>query len=89
MAITQELVEEINKIKERNRRVETEKAWETFWTRRIVVAVLTYLVISSFFLFAGVSQPFTGAIVPALAFVLSTASVPIFKSFWLRYINKK
>ena len=89
MATTQELEEEINRIKERNRRVETEKSWETSWTRRIVVIILTYLVISLFFLFAGVSQPFINAIVPALAFVLSTASMPIFKSFWLKYINKK
>lgn len=89
MVTIQELEEEINKIKERNRRVETEKSWETSWTRRILIVILTYLVISLFFLFAGVSHPFTGAIVPALAFVLSTASVPIFKNFWLKYINKK
>lgn len=89
MITIQNLEEEINKIKERNRRVETEKMWETSWTRRIIISTFTYLVISLFFLFAGVSQPFTGAIVPALAFILSTASVPIFKKFWLKYINKK
>jgi len=89
MATIQQLEEEISKIKERNKRVETEKTWETSWTRRIMIVILTYLVISLFFLFAGVSQPFTGAIVPALAFVLSTASVPIFKNFWLKYISKK
>ena len=49
MATIQKLEEEINKIKERNKRVETEKAWETTWTRRIVLAFLTYLVISLFF----------------------------------------
>ncbi len=89
MATIQDLEKEIDLIKQRNRRVETEKAWETSWTRRIIVLVLTYLVISLFFLFAGVSRPFINAIVPALAFVLSTASVPIFKNFWLKYINKK
>lgn len=89
MATIQQLEEEIEKIKERNKRVETEKTWETSWTRRIVIVILTYLVISLFFLFAGVSQPFINAIVPALAFVLSTASVPIFKNLWLKYINKK
>lgn len=89
MATITELEQEINKIKERNKRVETEKTWETSWTRRIMVAILTYLIISLFFLFAGVSKPFTNAIVPSLAFVLSTASVPIFKTLWLKYINKK
>lgn len=88
MATLADLEKEIELIKQRNRRVETEKTWETSWTRRIVVVILTYLVISLFFLFAGVSQPFTNAIVPALAFVLSNASVPIFKNFWLKYIRK-
>lgn len=88
MATIADLEKEIELIKQRNKRVETEKTWETSWTRRIVVVILTYLVISIFFLFAGISQPFTNAIVPALAFVLSTASVPIFKNLWLRYINK-
>lgn len=37
------LEEEVNKIKERNRRVETEKMWETSWTRRIIISTFTYL----------------------------------------------
>ncbi len=89
MATIADLEKEIELIKQRNRRVETEKTWETSWTRKVVVSLLTYFVISTFFLFSGVSQPFTGAIVPALAFILSTASVPIFKNLWLKYINKK
>lgn len=89
MATIQQMEEEINKIKERNRRVETEKMWETSWTRRIIISTFTYLVISLFFLFASIPNPFINAIVPALAFVLSTASVPIFKNLWLKYINKK
>ena len=36
---------EINEIKERNKRVETDKAWETSWVRRICICVLTYLVV--------------------------------------------
>ncbi len=89
MATIQELEEEINKIKERNKRVELEKVWETSWIRKILIAAFTYLVISLFFLFAGVSNPFINAIVPALAFVLSTASLPFFKNLWLKFIYKK
>lgn len=37
MATIQELEKEIDAIKERNRRVETEKSWETSWTRRITI----------------------------------------------------
>lgn len=36
---------EINEIKERNKRVETNKAWETSWTRRICIMLLTYIVV--------------------------------------------
>lgn len=89
MTTVQELEEEINKIKERNRRVESDKAWETSWSRKILVSIFTYLVIALFFLFAGVKDPFINAIVPALAFILSTSSLFFFRNLWLKYIYKK
>lgn len=89
MVTIKELENEIDKIKERNARVEADKAWETSWTRKIAVAGLTYITISLFFLFAGVSDPFLNSIVPAIAFILSTASIPLFKDFWLKYVHKK
>ena len=84
-----DLEKEINLIKERNQRVEAGKAWETSWTRKILVAMFTYATIALFFLFAGVLNPFVNAIVPALAFILSTASLPFLKNFWLKYIYRK
>ena len=36
---------EIKDIKERNKRVEKDKKWETSWTRRICIMILTYLVV--------------------------------------------
>lgn len=88
MATTEQLEEEINKIKERNRKVETEKAWETSWTRRITLTVMTYLVISIFFFFAGNIKPLEDAIVPSIAFVLSLLSGPFMKKIWLKNIHK-
>ena len=84
----QELEVEIEKIKERNRRVEREKAWEVSWTRRIMVAVVTYTVIAIFFTFIGTDEPLRDSIVPAAAFVLSTSSGPFIKKLWLKYIYK-
>lgn len=84
----QDLENEIQKIKERNKRVETEKIWETSWTRKIIISVLTYLVISLFFLFASINKPFVNSIVPAVAFILSTLSVSFIKKLWLKYIHK-
>lgn len=88
MATIQDLELEINKIKERNKRVEREKSWEVSWTRKLLISLLTYFVISLFFLFAGISQPFVNSIVPAVAFILSTLSVPLVKNWWLKYIHK-
>ncbi|MFA6475920.1 MAG: hypothetical protein WCV68_00740 [Candidatus Paceibacterota bacterium] len=83
-----ELQQEIEQIKERNKRVEADKAWETSWARKIVVLVLTYIVIVIFFSFARLPEPFLNAIVPALAFVLSTLTIPVIKKFWLEKFYK-
>ena len=89
MPSIEELQLEIEEIKKRNQRVEADKAWETSWTRKLVVSVLTYIVIVVFFYFAGLPKPFINAIVPAVAFVLSTLTVPLFKKLWLTRVNKK
>lgn len=89
MATLKELENEIDKIKERNKRVETEKAWETSWTRRVMIVILTYIVISTFFIFAGTPDPLGNAVVPSIAFILSTLSGPFIKKLWLKYIHKK
>lgn len=83
-----DLEEEINKIKARNKRVETEKAWETSWTRRLMIAILTYVVISIFFIFAGTPDPLANAVVPSVAFILSTLSGPFVKKLWLKYVHQ-
>ena len=83
------LEEEIRKIKARNKRVEADKAWETSLSRKIVIFILTYLVIAIFFVSAKLPDPFINSIVPALAFALSTLTLPILKNFWLKNINNK
>lgn len=79
------LILELNKIKERNGKVELDKAWETSFSRKIIIAVLTYIVIVIFFYFAGLPKPFINSIVPSLAFILSTLSLPLFKKLWIKY----
>ena len=76
---------EINQIKDRNKKVEADKAWETSKTRKVIIAILTYLLIVIFFYFAGLPNPLVNSIVPALAFVLSTASLPFFKKIWMKF----
>lgn len=88
MSTIDQLQQEINQIKARNERVELDKAWETSWTRKLIVLILTYLVIVIFFLMARLPRPFLNAIVPAVAFLLSTMTVPLFKKWWLKSKHK-
>lgn len=80
----QELKNEIAEIKERNNRVEIDKAWETSWTRKIIIAILTYIAIVLFFNFAHLQKPLVNGIVPTIGFILSTFSMPIFKKIWAK-----
>lgn len=84
----QDIQSQLNEIKERNQRVEADKAWETSWTRKILVAFLTYLVILLFLIMIKAEQPFITAIVPTVGFILSTASLSLGKKIWLKQPNK-
>lgn len=88
MATVEQLEEEISAIKVRNRRVETEKAWETSWTRRIMIVIFTYIVLAIFFFFIGTAEPLIDSIIPAVAFILSTLSGPFIKKWWLKNVHK-
>ncbi|MBT4120915.1 MAG: hypothetical protein HOA57_01920 [Candidatus Magasanikbacteria bacterium] len=74
----------IGNIEERNRRVESDKAWETSLLRRLSILVLTYLVVVVFMYFSKIEKPFLNAIVPSMAFVLSTLTLPFIKKWWLK-----
>jgi hypothetical protein len=84
-----ELENEIKKIKERNVRVEIDKAWETSKTRKLLIILLTYAIISIFFIFIKIENPFSNAIVPTLGFFLSTLALPFVKNFWIKKVYKK
>ncbi len=88
MSSIEELQKEIKLIKQRNKRVELDKSWETSWLRKILIAVLTYFVIVLFFFFADLPKPFINSIVPALAFILSTLSLQLIKKIWIKYKDK-
>lgn len=88
MTKIQILEREILQIKERNKKVEIDKSWETSFARKIIIAILTYFVIVIFFIFAELPKPFVNAIVPTIGFLLSTLSVWFFKGIWIRYCYK-
>lgn len=72
------------KIEERNLGVEADKAWETSWTRRILLTIFTYLAIGIYMWAIGISRPWLNAVVPSIGFMLSTLTMPFFKKIWLK-----
>ncbi len=80
---------EIEKLQERNKRVEIDKAWETSLTRRVLLTIFTYLAIGVYLSYIKVQQPWLNAIVPAVAFMLSTLTLPYFKKLWIKLKNEK
>jgi hypothetical protein len=81
----EKLEKEIGEIKERNKRVEIDKAWETSYTRRILLVLFTYIAVGAYLRAINVSRPWLNAIVPAFAFMLSTLTLPVFKNLWEKH----
>lgn len=69
-------------IEARNKKVEADKAWETSWTRRISIAVMTYLVIAVYLSIIHNDAPFINAAVPVVGFLLSTLALRSIKEYW-------
>lgn len=89
MATLKELENEINKLKERNSRVEQDKAWETSNTRKVIIAIFTYLAIALYMWAVRIPSPFLNAIVPTVGFLLSTLTLPFFKKMWIHKNYRK
>lgn len=84
-----ELENEIEKIKERNARVEADKSWETSIARRALLMIFTYLAIGFYLKAIAVPSPWMNAAVPSVGFMLSTLTLPFFKKLWLKHLYKK
>lgn len=74
----------LEKILERNARVELEKAWETSWTRRLSILLLTYVVVVLFLWSLHIPLPALQALVPTGGYALSTLSLPWIRNRWMR-----
>ena len=85
----EELENEIEKLKERNKKVEGNKAWETSWSRKVLLFIFTYLAIGLYINAIGIERPWLNAVIPSFGFLLSTLTLPYFKSLWEKYIYKK
>ena len=74
---------EITEIKERNKRVEKDKAWETSWTRRICIMVLTYIVVIIYsYVIREYDNILLSSLVSVIGFTLSTLSIKLVRKIW-------
>ena len=81
--------QEIISIKERNKRVEKDKAWETSWLRRICIMVLTYIVVIIYsYLIRKYDYIFLTSLVPVIGFTLSTLSLKVVRRIWEKVSQK-
>lgn len=78
-----EIEERIVKIEERNKRVELDKTWETSWTRKICIMILTYIVVIIYsYLIRNIDNIFLSSLVPVIGFTLSTLSLSVVRTVW-------
>ncbi len=84
----EELKKEIENIKLRNKRVELDKKWETSWTRKICIMVLTYIVVIIYsYVIKAFDNIFLSSLVPVIGFTLSQLSLKLVRNMWEKNEN--
>lgn len=84
----EELKKELEEIKQRNKRVELDKKWETSYTRKIVICILTYIIVVIYSnITSKTNNIFLSSLVPVIGFSLSTLSLKLIRRIWEKCIN--
>jgi len=78
------LEERLERLEARNLRVESDKAWETSWTRKLGIMVLTYVTVIFYLRFVVHIDPWINALVPVIGFFLSTLTISALKKYWIK-----
>ena len=79
----QDIEERLDAIEERNLRVSYDKAWETSWVRRGLIAGITYVCAFILLNILGHDGAWKHALVPVMGYLLSTFSLPPLKKMWI------
>ena len=87
--MTDSIEKRLEEIQKRNIRVEADEAWELSNTRRMAIGVSIYVLALAVFLGINAPNPYVNALIPALGFVLSTTTFPIFKQICIDNHSKK
>ncbi|MDO8660136.1 MAG: hypothetical protein Q7K54_06115 [Candidatus Parcubacteria bacterium] len=79
----QNLEKEIELLKERNKRVEADKAWETSYFRILLISGIIYVIAVKVMYFIGSENYYLNALVPPIGFFISVQSLPFIKKWWI------
>ncbi len=79
-----EIEREIQALKERKHRVQLDKVWEQRWTRRLFIALITYIVAVLWLYIIKENDCLLKSIIPVAGYLLSTLSLPVLRKFWIR-----
>ena len=83
-----DIEKEIKEIKERNKRVELDKKWETSFTRRLCICILTYIIVVIYsYLISRTDNIWFSSLVPVIGFTLSTLSLKGIRKIWEKRIK--
>lgn len=75
-------------LKKQNEKVELNKAWETSWTRKLCICILTYIVVVIYsFLINKINNIWLSSLVPVIGFTLSTVSLKLVRNIWEKNIK--
>ena len=84
-----DLEERVSNIEKRNKKVETDKAWETSMARKVCIMILTYIVVILYsYTIRKVDNVFLSSLVPVIGFTLSTLSLNKIRAIWEKKNNK-
>ena len=80
----QKLEKEIEIIKQRNARVEGDKAWETSYFRVFFMSALIYIVAVKVLQIMGSKDLLTNALFAPIGYFISDQSLPFVKRWWIK-----
>lgn len=82
----EQIKQQLESIRQRNLRVEADKAWEVSAARITSICVITYVFAALLLFSIGSERFWLNALVPVLGFYLSSQSLPAIKKHWIESI---
>ncbi len=74
---------EVAGLRQRNSKVEKDKAWEMSWVRILIIAAVTYIAVVLLLQILQTAYAWLAALIPAGGYFTSSLTLPKIKKYWL------